>query len=212
MLAIFAGAVVVPTAMQIYFLNDAGWVTQGRYMLPGLVGLVLMAAFIVDERAGEVVNSRGFVRLVALLVLPIQLFCLVFSMVRWQRGMPALRGVGIKYLLNPFAGDWHPVVGSVTPLVCMVVGLVALGLVSWRAWLRPAPAGGTDDAVAEAADEPPEAAAGIKTEDEPTDEPTDVSTDEPTLVPVHSGNGSARIPAQRPTPGRPTPWDSSRQS
>jgi hypothetical protein len=188
--------------MQIYFLNDAGWVTQGRYMLPGLVGLVLMAAFVVDERGGEVVNSRGFVRLVALLVLPIQLFCLVFSMVRWQRGMPALRGVGVKYLLNPFAGDWHPVVGSVTPLVCMVVGLVAIGLVSWRAWPGLAPARGTDDAASEAAEEPPETA------DEPPPTADEIATvDEPTLVPAHSGNGSARIPVQRQTP-----WGSSRPS
>ena len=171
---LFAGAVAVPTAMQIYFLNDAGWVTQGRYMLPGMVGLVLMAAHIVDERGGAVVNSRGFVRLAVLLLLPIQLFCLVFSMVRWQRGMPAIRGVGVKYLLNPFAGDWHPVVGSVTPLVCMVVGLIGLAWLSWR--MRGVPAGAVvdgppdaepertapepDDATRELPVQPPDAPAG----------------------------------------------------
>jgi hypothetical protein len=45
----------------------------------------------------------------------------------------------VKYLLNPFAGDWHPVVGSVTPLVCMVVGLIGLAWLSWRMRGIPAP-------------------------------------------------------------------------
>jgi hypothetical protein len=158
---LLAGAVAVPTAMQIFFLNDAGWVTQGRYMLPGLAGLVLMAAHIVDERGGAVVNSRGFVRLAVLLLLPIQLFCLVFSMVRWQRGMPSFRGVGVKYLLNPFAGDWHPVVGSITPLACMLVGLIGLAWLSWRMRAVPAedgPAARAPVATTPAHEQGPEAA------------------------------------------------------
>ena len=35
--------------------------------------------------------------------------------------------------LNPLGGSWHPPTGSVVPLVVMVVGLVLLGWLFWRA-------------------------------------------------------------------------------
>ena len=129
MFVLFCGAVVIPTAIQIYFLNSVGWVTQGRYMLPGLAGLVLMAAYIVDGRALSPAHGRTLVRLFALALLPIHVLSLVWTMVRWQKGIPGGNGMGIRYL-NPFSGEWHPVVGSATPVILMLVGVLG---VAWLA-------------------------------------------------------------------------------
>ncbi len=59
-------------------------------------------------------------------LLPIHLLALGFTMIRWQHGQ--VRGAG----LNPLAGPWHPVLGSITPLVAAVAGLAVIG---WLAWI-----------------------------------------------------------------------------
>jgi hypothetical protein len=123
--------------MQIALVNESGFVTQGRYMLPMLVGVLLYAAWIAEQRGFEVARARSFTRLAVLLLLPIQLFCLAYTMVRWQNGLPA--NIGLSSL-NPLAGDWHPVVGSVIPLLSASVGLVLFG---WLVWTTRSAA--TDD-------------------------------------------------------------------
>ncbi|WP_074309719.1 DUF2142 domain-containing protein [Micromonospora cremea] len=134
LLVLFVGGVVVPSAMQVALVKQTGFVTQGRYMLPILAGMLLFAAYVWEERGLDAARSRTLVRLSIVLLLPIQLFTLIFTMVRWQNGLP-------RYLtfrtLNPFAGDWHPPLGSITPLVASVLGLVLLGGLAWWVSSRP---------------------------------------------------------------------------
>ncbi|MFI6242639.1 DUF2142 domain-containing protein [Micromonospora sp. NPDC050795] len=137
LLVLLGGGVAVPSLMQIALVNESGFVTQGRYMLPMLVGVLLYAAWVAEQRGFEVARARSFTRLAVLLLLPIQLFCLAYTMVRWQNGLPA--NIGLSSL-NPLAGDWHPVVGSVIPLLSASVGLVLFG---WLVWTTRSAA--TDD-------------------------------------------------------------------
>ena len=133
LLVLLGGGVVVPSAMQVALVNQSGFITQGRYMLPMLVGVLLYAAWAAERRGFETAKARSFNRLAVLALLPIQLFCLAFTMVRWQNGLPANRGLSG---LNPLAGDWHPVVGSAVPLLSATLGLVLFGWLVWTT--RPA--------------------------------------------------------------------------
>ncbi|HLL68687.1 MAG TPA: DUF2142 domain-containing protein [Micromonosporaceae bacterium] len=134
------GGVVFPSAMQAYHLNTTGFVTQGRYMLPMLVGVPLLAAFVIEERVLDRGRCRALTRLVAGVLLTVQWFALIFCMARWQRGLP--EGFGLGWL-NPLSGDWHPIVGSVVPVASVTCGLALLG---WLAWRTPASAPGRPDA------------------------------------------------------------------
>jgi hypothetical protein len=132
---VFLGGAVVPTLMQVKYLNQQGFVTQGRYLLPVLVGLVLMAAFIMEERGVGPRHVRTIARLATATLLPLQLVALGYTMVRWQHGIaksaPKARD------LNPLAGPWHPVVGSLAPLLIEAAGLVVIGVLLWRVVGRP---------------------------------------------------------------------------
>ncbi|MEV4659437.1 DUF2142 domain-containing protein [Micromonospora sp. NPDC049301] len=147
LLVLLGGGVVVPSVMQIALVNESGFVTQGRYMLPMLVGVLLYAAWAAEQRGFEIAKARSFSRLAVLILLPIHLFCLAYTMVRWQNGLPANLGLSS---LNPLAGDWHPVVGSVVPLLSATLGLVLFGWLVWTA--RPA---GNDEPTPDAATEVP---------------------------------------------------------
>jgi hypothetical protein len=131
--------------MQVAFVKDSGFVTQGRYMLPMLAGVLLFAAYAMEERGFDESRARAFTRLAVLLLLPIHLFCLAFTMVRWQHGLPRYPGLSS---LNPLAGDWHPVVGSATPLLAATAGLALFG---WLAWTTRFPAGAATDGTPGAA-------------------------------------------------------------
>ncbi|GIH13967.1 DUF2142 domain-containing protein [Rugosimonospora africana] len=133
---VFLGGAVVPTLMQIKYVNEQGFVTQGRYLLPVLVGLVLMAAFIMEERGVGAGRARTIARLVAGTLLPLQIVALGYTMVRWQHGIT--KSYPKAHELNPLAGPWHPVVGSLTPLLVEVAGLVVVGALLWRTVGRPA--------------------------------------------------------------------------
>ncbi|MEU8421936.1 DUF2142 domain-containing protein [Micromonospora sp. NPDC048835] len=133
LLVLLGSGVAVPSLMQIALINDTGFVTQGRYMLPVLVGVLLYAAWVAEQRGFEIAQARSFTRLAVLLLLPIHLFCLAYTMVRWQNGLPANLGLSS---LNPLAGDWHPVVGSAIPLLSASLGLVLFGWLIWTT--RPA--------------------------------------------------------------------------
>ncbi|HEY0696668.1 MAG TPA: DUF2142 domain-containing protein, partial [Micromonospora sp.] len=145
------GAVAVPSVAQVVFVRETGFVSQGRYMLPMLAGVLIFAAYVLEERGFDAERSRNLVRFLAVLLLPIHLFCLLFTMVRWQHGLPARIGLSS---LDPFAGPWHPVVGSVVPLVASLVGTVLFGALAWilTGTGRPAatagPAGPVDPADA----------------------------------------------------------------
>jgi hypothetical protein len=110
----------------------------------------LLAAFIVERRLLNAPQSRSLTKLFVLLLLPCHLVLLVYGMVRWQRGAFRYPGLG---RLNPLGGSWHPPTGSVVPLVVMVVGLVLLGWLFWRAPLlaaaTPVPGAVTDEGAAD---------------------------------------------------------------
>jgi hypothetical protein len=135
LLVLLVGAVVLPSALQVWNIRETGFVTQGRYMLPLLVGLPLLAAHILEGRALGAEQARALTRLFVVLLLPIHLGCLAFTMVRWQRGLP--RSPQLSWL-NPLVGDWHPVVGSLVPLAAETAGAVILGVLVWRAVSRRA--------------------------------------------------------------------------
>ena len=100
-----------------------------------LAGVMLMSAYILEERVFDAARSRSVTRLFVLALLPLDFFCLVLMMVRWQRGLPQPFGL---LWMNPFAGPWHPVVGSATVVAVSVAGLVALGWLVWREASTPA--------------------------------------------------------------------------
>jgi hypothetical protein len=128
--AVFGGAVLAPSALQAWFANDNGFITQGRYVLPILAGVVLLAAFVLDERDFPAAAARSLTRLILLVAIPIQAFCLVFMMARWQRGLPPAGRLGPSSL-NPFIGEWHPPTGSVLPLSAGLLGLALLTAIGW---------------------------------------------------------------------------------
>jgi Predicted membrane protein (DUF2142) len=126
--AMFIGGVVMPGIMQVREANSVGFIIGGRYMLPLLVGMPLLAAFIVERSLITARHARSFIRLFCVILLPIHLVLLVYAMVRWQRGTSGRSP-------NPLSGTWHPPTGSITPLLLMVVGLVVVG---WAFWTAPA--------------------------------------------------------------------------
>ncbi|MFC3502420.1 DUF2142 domain-containing protein [Micromonospora krabiensis] len=130
LLVLLAGAVLIPSALQVAKVNETGFITQGRYMLPLMTGVLLYAAWVAEQRGIAPAQARSYTRLAVLALLPIQLFCLAFTMVRWQNGLP--KNIGLSSL-NPLKGDWHPVVGSATPLLAATLGLALFGWLAWTA-------------------------------------------------------------------------------
>ncbi|MFB9178192.1 DUF2142 domain-containing protein [Dactylosporangium sucinum] len=128
----FVGGVVLPGYLQVSQVNLVGFITLGRYMMPLLCGLPLLAAWMLErENRGQkelfdARRTRTLTRAYVVLLVPIHLVMLVFAMVRWQRGLSPNAGIG---WFNPLAGQWHPPTGSVLPLLLMVAGLV------WTGWL-----------------------------------------------------------------------------
>lgn len=134
LLAVFGTATVTET----FDANTYDYPTQGRYLLPLFSGAVLLAAeALVRIGVADSGRIRALVRTFALVVMPVlQLICLVAAMVRWQSG--ASYDVR-RPRFNPFAGPWHPAVGSVTVLV---LGILAIGVIGYfyrRASVEPVP-------------------------------------------------------------------------
>jgi hypothetical protein len=120
----------IPVFLDSIEVNTYGFISQGRYVLPIAVGIPMIGAFVISardmlSRARAVALTRTF----ALLLLPLQLFCLAFTMVRWQSGTAA--DIHAKSS-NPLAGAWNPPLGSLTALLVACVGLVLLGFCYWR--------------------------------------------------------------------------------
>jgi hypothetical protein len=123
---IFLGGFVAPGVMQVAKANVLGLaVIGGRYMLPLLVGIPLLAAFILDRSLMTPRLSRTMTRLFLIALLPVHVVLLVYAMIRWQRG----RGNGA---FNFLRGEWQPPTGSLLPMLLMVAGLVVAGYVIWR--------------------------------------------------------------------------------
>jgi hypothetical protein len=130
MLVLAAAGLLGPAALEVRFANETGFITQGRYILPILAGLALLAAFVLGGAGLPAVTVRSAVRTAVLVFLPVHLVCLLYTMARWQRGLPEVGTRGITSL-DPSRGEWHPVVGWQTPLVLEVLGLSILAVLLW---------------------------------------------------------------------------------
>jgi hypothetical protein len=138
--ALAAAGVVVPSLMQLSYVNEFGFITQGRYMLPVLCGVPLLAAFLIAEYGLPADKSRAVLRVFIVMLLPIHLLSLAYTMVRWQHGLPPNGGLKV---LNPLAGSWHPPLGSALPLLASIAGLLLVARISWP--LRARADGDSDD-------------------------------------------------------------------
>ena len=117
-LAAFSAALLV--ALDLHFAPLNGWFAQGRYALPVLVGVVLLAALSERGPARWLALQRSRRLPVALVVAtaPVQLYALARVMTRYQTGRNAA--------LDPFGGQWLPPGGPVLPLVALAVGVILL--------------------------------------------------------------------------------------
>jgi hypothetical protein len=137
LLALGFGTFVPLLVAELLVVNKVGWLNQGRYFMAGAVGLVLLAAWIMSRRGLTPVHMRTMTRLFAVLLLPIHLVCLVFTMARWQSGLISL---------NPFNGSWVPPYGHVLPLAAGTLGVIVLFVMYWLASRIPVePAAPQDD-------------------------------------------------------------------
>jgi hypothetical protein len=126
---ILLGGVALPGILQVSQVNRTGFITAGRYMLPLLAGLPLLAAWTLEQRLLDAHRARALTRTFVVFLPVVHLVLLVWAMVRWQRGLPAGAGLG---WFNPLEGEWHPPTGSVAPLVIMTAGLALTAVVFWR--------------------------------------------------------------------------------
>ena len=129
MLALFFATFVPLIALEVLSANQLGFFNQGRYFLPGAVGLPLIGAYIMSKRGFTGVNMRSTTRLLAVLVVPLQFVCLVYSLDRWRSGLLSL---------NPFNGSWTPPLGVVFPLVLGALGTIGMFVTYWVASRIPA--------------------------------------------------------------------------
>jgi Predicted membrane protein (DUF2142) len=131
--ALMAGAASIPVLFEVSSANTFGFSFQGRYILPLVVSIPMLAAFIIG-RSGQLATSAQarVIRALTVLLLPVQLLSLGYVMDRWQSG------IGRGHTLDPLLGSWHPVTGSLLPLVLMTAGLAGLGVLAWRAARLPA--------------------------------------------------------------------------
>ncbi|MFJ8626304.1 DUF2142 domain-containing protein [Kitasatospora sp. NPDC093550] len=135
-LAFFLAPFAVITLSDAVAAHKVGFAGQGRYMLPVAVGVPIVAAFVLGRRGVlDGARSASMVRMIALLVLPLQLAFLAYTMIRWQSGL----GGSVTYTpLNPLAGTWHPPTGSATALLTAVAGCAVLGYWAWTSTGRRA--------------------------------------------------------------------------
>jgi hypothetical protein len=126
--ALITGTLAIPVLFEVSNANTFGFSFQGRYILPLAVGVPMLAAFITG-RSGRLTTiwQARIIRAMIVVLLPVQLLSLGYVMDRWQSG------VGPGHSLNPLLGSWHPVTGSVLPLVLMTAGLIGFGWLAWRA-------------------------------------------------------------------------------
>ncbi|WP_161500712.1 DUF2142 domain-containing protein [Embleya scabrispora] len=124
-----------PTLTDAMGVDKYGFVAQGRYVLPVAVGVPILAAYVLS-REGVFGTKRdaALIRTVALVVMPLQLVFLWFTMIRWQHGWSDKPR---EMTLNAFAGPWHPQVGSVAPVLIAVLGAGAVIAYCWTATRDP---------------------------------------------------------------------------
>jgi hypothetical protein len=196
LLTLGAAGVLVPTAISIVYANTFGFITQGRYLLPLLVGLPLLASMIISQSNLPADVGRRLVRFYAVVLLPTHFVALAFTMIRWQQG------VGEDTSLNPLVGTWHPVLGSGTPLVACLAGIAIL---MWLYWTMVGRAAASPD-LTDAPVTTPGATLTTPGAALTTTGATLTATDGAlgtTSTPLGTANGAAETP-QSPAPTNPT--------
>lgn len=124
LVALFLGSFVPLVAAEILLVETLGWFNQGRYFLPGAVGLPMLGALVLAHRGLTAAQIRTLTRTLVVVLLPFHLVCLAYSMTRWQSGLE---------ILNPLRGTWTPPLGPVLPLVVGAVAVAVLFAMFWRA-------------------------------------------------------------------------------
>ncbi|MGW4460697.1 DUF2142 domain-containing protein [Micromonospora sp. NPDC004704] len=163
---------LVPSVIEAINVNEYAFIGQGRYFLPLLVGVPILAAYTVAE-SGLVDPLRKLIRLFVLLLVPAHLAALAYTMVRFQQGLPPRRGV-ISF--NVLGGEWQPALGSITPILLAIVAGAILVAYHWRltAPERVLPAGTAPDPDGLVPDPQPtqrelvDVVAGPRSREEPT--------------------------------------------
>jgi hypothetical protein len=109
-------------ALEFYFVPTVNWFSHGRYALPVLVGVVLLAA---GEPPADTAARRQRWWPVALILAtaPVHLYALVRVISRYREGIEAS--------LAPFGGGWQPPVGPAVPLLAVLVGVGLLAACGW---------------------------------------------------------------------------------
>nr|WP_277349631.1 DUF2142 domain-containing protein [Planosporangium thailandense] len=129
---LLAFCAVLLVALDLRYAPRSGWFAQGRYAMPTLAGVVLLAALAWQRgglaggppdgppagRWGRLARSRWPVVALVGFTAPVHLYALARAMTRFSAGLDAS--------LNPFAGSWRPVAGPAVPLAAAVVGLAVL--------------------------------------------------------------------------------------
>jgi hypothetical protein len=149
--ALTVGALLIPTIILAANADEYGPIGMGRYFLPILVGVPILAAYILTARGVTAQHARSAIRTAVLLLLPLHLIALAATMIRWQTGVRPIPS------LNPLHGTWHPPLGSTLPLLTATAALLVLGVLSWRLTPPtdpPAHAGQQDDRVDQTAGHP----------------------------------------------------------
>jgi hypothetical protein len=123
-LALFLGAFAPMVLLEVLIANRTGYFTQGAYYMPGAVALPVFGAYVLARRVFTGAEVRMATRTFAVLLVPVQLVALVYTMARWNSGLVSL---------NPFNGSWHPPYGVVLPLVLGLLGTIGVFVTYWTA-------------------------------------------------------------------------------
>jgi hypothetical protein len=124
LVALFIGTFAPLTLLEIATANQVGLFNQGRYFLAGAVGLPLLGALVLARRRLSATQTRSMTLVLAVLLLPIHLLCLLFTIARWRSGLVSL---------SPLNGSWTPVYGVALPIITGTVAVVVLFVVYWLA-------------------------------------------------------------------------------
>jgi hypothetical protein len=102
-------------ALEFYFVPTDGWFSHGRYALPVLVGVVLIAAGC-DARTPRWWWTLALV----LATTPVHLYALTRVLSRYREGIDAS--------LSPFGGRWDPPVPAAVALAAVLLGVAAVAV------------------------------------------------------------------------------------
>jgi hypothetical protein len=152
---LFSATFLPMTAYELVRVNATEWFTQGRYFLPAAVALPILGARALGTAGIGAPQLRSLTRTLAVLLVPIHLLVLAYTMTRWQSGLTSL---------NPLEGTWMPPLGPELPLATGALAVVVLIATYWHASRLPAvehdaavsASPGVPDARTGAADVPPQ--------------------------------------------------------